>query len=353
MVVYGWFICVAAFVFGGATVLSISGKYNLKRQVVSYAVRTENDVQAVLAELDEENALQEGWTKTDGTAYHYDDDILTFLIMGINWENGTGSSAGYMDGGKADTLFLLVLDPHEEMIKVIPINRSTMTEVNIYNEQGIREDTVMEQICNQYGYGDGGKLSCDYQVDAVSNLFCGIPIHGYLAVDMEAVCDVVELIDGVDLEVLENVWNGQQELILKQGEQAHLDGEQAYWYVSDEGDAKELNAGGRLERQKQFLTELIMKVRKKMKRDFTLSVRIYNEISDRTVTDITTDEVAYLAMTAGGYHFDAGQVITVPGRSVSGNNSGDSAYDEFYVDKKALYELVLDVFYEPAEQDGR
>lgn len=319
MILCGWLMCVAAFVFGGTAVIGISGKYNLDRQVIGYSARTGKDVQEVLAITGDKKAWQEGRVGADGTVYHYNDDILTFLIMGIEREEEEQNSIGYVDGGNADALFLLVLDAREEVVKVIPINRSTMTEVNIYGDQGVREGTVTAQICTQYGYGDGGKLSCEYQVDAVGNLFYGIPINGYLAVDMEDVYDVAELIGGIKLEV----------------------------------NAAELSAEYRLERQKQFLTEVIMEVKERKKNDFTLPIRIYNEISDRAVTDITTDEVTYLAMAAGDYHFDDGQVITIPGKGISTKSNGDSLYDEFYVDEAAFYELVLDVFYEPAEQDGR
>lgn len=315
MIVCGWFMCVTVFILGGITVLGVSGKYNLERQAVSYAAGVRGGVQAVSAQPGREDAWQEGMVRFDGRNYRYNEGILTFLLMGIDGEKEE-ISGSYTDGRQADALFLLVLDTHKEVITVIPVNRSTMTEINIYDEEGVCKDTVTAQICLQHGYGGGGKVSCEYQMNAVSNLFYGLPISGYLAVDMDVIPDVIELVGGIDLEVLEDVRGRNQEVILRQSE---------------------------------YAAEFITKVKRLMKKDFTLPVRIYNEISDWTVTDITADEVAYLAMTAGGYRFDAGQVITVPGRSVSGESNENSAYDEFYVDEEALYELVLHVFYEPAE----
>lgn len=349
IILSGWFLCVVAFVTGGFTVLSISGKYNLKKQTVSYAASKKKAIEAVAAVSDDGSVRQEGFVRYEGHNFSYNEDILTFLFMGIDKENRTEAVGGYAEGGQADALFLLVLNPHEEAMKLIPVNRSTMTAINIYDEQGNREDTITAQICIQHGFGDGGQVSCEYQVEAVRNLFYGIPINGYLAVDMDVIPKVITLIDGIDLEVLEDVRNGRHEVILTQGEYVHMDGEQVYWYVRDRNNSAELSADSRLARQRQFLTEFISKVKGLTRRDFLLPVRIYHKIADGAVTDISADEVAYLATVAGGYQFDAGQVVTIPGKSVSGEENPDSDYDEFYVDEDGLYGMILDIFYEPVD----
>lgn len=349
MILSGYFLCAIIFVTGGFIVFSISGKYNLKKQTVSYAAGSGKAVQAVSAMSDESNVWQDGWIRYEGQTYSYNGDILTFLFMGIDKENRTEVSEEYAEGGQADALFLLVLDPHEEVMKLIPINRSTMTVIDVYDEQGAHEDTITAQICIQHGFGDGGKVSCEHQVEAVRNLFYGIPISGYLAVDMDVIPEVITLIDGIDLEVLEDVRNDRHDVILTQGEYVHMDGEQVYWYVRDRDSSVELSADSRLARQRQFLTEFISKVKRLTKRDFTIPVKIYNEISERAVTDITADEVAYLTTVAGRYHFDAGQIVTIPGKSVSGEENPDSDYDEFYVDEDGLYGMIVDIFYEPVD----
>ena len=166
---------------------------------------------------------------------------------------------------------------------------------------------------------------------------------------MDVIPEVIALIDGIDLEVLEDVRNERHEVILTQGEYVHMDGEQVYWYVRDRKSSIELSADSRLARQRQFLTEFIDKVKKLTRKDFTIPVRIYYEIADSAVTDISADEVAYLATVAGGYHFDDGQIVTIPGKSVSGEENPDSDYDEFYVDEDGLYGLIVDIFYEPVD----
>lgn len=347
----GWVLCVVAFLAGGLAVLGVSGKYNLKQQTMSYAAGAGKSVQAVTATAGEGKAREEGQVIYQGRRYRYNEDILTFLFMGIDRESGERNPDEYAGGGQADALFLFVLDPHQETMSLIPINRSTMTDIDVYDAQGNYEKTVTAQVCVQHGFGDGGRKSCEYQVKAVRNLFYGIPIHGYLSVDMGAVTAVTELVGGIDVRALEDVRNGNREVIVRQGEPVHLDGEQAYWYVRDRDSSAELSAEGRADRQRQFVTALVDKVRRMTKQDLTVPIKIYNRISDRAVTDITVDEVTYLTATAGGYHFSESRVVTIPGRSVSGESNGENGFDEFYVDENALYELVLDVFYEPADEE--
>ena len=59
------------------------------------------------------------------------------------------------------------------------------------------------------------------------------------------------------------------------------------------------------------------------------------------VTDISVDEVSYLATQALGYSFDSDNMHVLQGEIVQGER-----FEEFYVDEDALYRLILDVFYE-------
>ena len=62
------------------------------------------------------------------------------------------------------------------------------------------------------------------------------------------------------------------------------------------------------------------------------------------VTDIGVDEISYLASQAAGYHFSEESLRSLQGATVQGE-----IYEEFYPDEQALYELILEVFYEEVE----
>ena len=157
--------------------------------------------------LSEEEAYtwQEGWVKYHDTIYEYNEDIMTFLVMGIDKDSDAVKVAEGTDGGQADALFLVVMNPQDKSIKIIGINRNTMTDIDLYDEEGAYITTTKAQIAVQHGFGDGMEESCEYQCRAVANLFYNLPIHGYAAVNMSAIPTINDAVGGIKVTVLEDM----------------------------------------------------------------------------------------------------------------------------------------------------
>ncbi len=298
---------------------------------------------------EEQQIWQEGWVKYKGQIYAYNEDILTFLFMGIDKNDETVREvAEGTNGGQADALFLLVLNPHTESIEVIGINRNTMTDIDIYNEEGAYVNTITAQIAVQHGFGNGVEESCEYQVKAVRSLFYQIPVHGYCAINAKAVIPLTDMVGGVEITALEDVrryGDKSGTVLLKEGETKLLDGETAYSYVRFRDTKQFGSADMRLQRQKQYLADMMAKVKKQTAKDILTPVKMYNELSSYMTTDVTADEVAYLSSIALNYHFDQNDIYSLQGETVQGEK-----FEEFYVDEDALYEMILDIFYEPVEE---
>lgn len=321
------------------------GKYRLKNNAQTEAPVLDTAETETISE-EEEEIWQPGWVKYKGQIYAYNEDILTFLFMGIdkNDEQVTQVAEG-TNGGQADALFLLLLNPHDKSVSVLAINRNTMTDIDVYNEEGSYVNTITAQIAVQHGFGNGMEESCRYQVDAVRKLLYDIPIHGYCAINAKAVIPITDMVGGVELTVLEDVqkYGGKShEVILKEGETKVLDGENSYSYVRFRDVSIEKSADGRLERQKQWLTAFMKQVKEQTAADISLPVKLYNEITNYMVTDVSVDEVAYLTSIASGYTFEKEHMYSLTGETVMGEK-----FEEFYVDEEALYELILQLFYEP------
>ncbi len=288
---------------------------------------------------DEEDAYvwQEGDVRYNGTIYRYNEEILTFLFLGIDRMSEVKEAKDAQDGGQSDALFLLVLDPKSQKVSVIGIPRDTMTEVETYDKDGNYLGTGMKQICLQHGYGDGAEFSCELSVDAVSHLFYDLPIHGYCSINMGAIPLINDTVGGVELVALEDVINTK----IKEGDTVHLMGKNAYYYLHNRDTKSAESAARRLDRQKQYLTAYAAKAIETMKSDITLPVTLYNTLSNYMVTDITVDEVSYLATQVANYSFSGEQMY-----SLQGDTTFDGEYEQLCVDEEALYKLVLDVFYE-------
>ena len=330
----------AAFLIVGAI-----GKANLRGNVIA-APKLENaPVVIELQPTEEESAgWKEGWVKYNGQIYAYNEDILTFLVMGIDKNRDVKEVEEGTNGGQADALFLVVLNPHDNSLSVIGINRNTMTDISVYDDNGAYVNTIKAQIAVQHGFGNGVEESCEYQVNAVQHLFYEMPVHGYAAINMSAIGPLTDMVGGVDVVALEDIKSGNS-TVIKEGEEVHLEGDLAFAYIHNR-DTKEFgSADHRLERQKQFITTYLQKVKQKTKEDIGFPISVYQSIAPQTVTSLTVDEMTYLVSIAKDYSFNENYLYTLKGETKQGD-----VFEEFYVDETDLFELILKVFYEPVEQ---
>lgn len=331
--------------FATFLIVGAVGKANLHSNVIA-APKLENAPVVIELQPTEEEAAgwKEGWVKYNGQIYAYNEDILTFLVMGIDKNRDVKEVAEGTNGGQADALFLVVLNPHDDSLSVIGINRNTMTDVAVYDDNGAYVNTIKAQIAVQHGFGNGVEESCEYQVNAVQHLFYEMPVHGYAAINMSAIGPLTDMVGGVDVVALEDVKSGNS-TVIKEGEEVHLEGDLAFAYIHNR-DTKEFgSADHRLERQKQFITTYLQKVKQKTKEDIGFPISVYQAIAPQTVTSLTVDEMTYLVSIAKDYSFDENYLYTLKGETKQGD-----VFEEFYVDETDLFELILKVFYEPVEQ---
>ncbi len=167
--------------------------------------------------------------------------------------------------------------------------------------------------------------------------------------NMDAVITLTDLVGGIELTSLEDVTSAIQDEtlgapVVKEGETVLLDGRMAYSYVRYRDIDEEGSANKRLLRQQQFLGEWIKKTKGAVKKDFSLVLDLYHAVMEQMVTDISVDEVVYLAGLAADYKFSMDQFHSLQGETVQGEE-----FEEFYVDEDALYRMMLDIFYEPRE----
>lgn len=273
--------------------------------------------------------LKDGMLRYQGKTYAYQEDVMTFLCMGIDKSGEAKASEDLHRGGQADALFLAVMDPGEKKISVIGVNRDTMAELFVYDEEGNYLGREIGQIALQHAYGDGMEESCERTVEAVSNLFYGIPIHGYFAMNMDVIIPLNDAVGGVDVVIGEG------------DEKVHLEGQEAYSFVRNRDMYAPHSAEQRLERQKQYLEAFALQAKKAVAQDLTLPAKLYGEILPYMVTDISASEAVYLATQAVSYTFGQEDLYSLQGEIRMGEQ-----FEEFYPDETALYELILQVFYE-------
>lgn len=331
---------------GGFFTVRAMGMSNLKKQA-KYKQPSieseENTIEKMEEDIEESSEVwEEGWIRYNGKIYAYNEDILTFLFMGID-KNTEVKEAENTKGGQADALFLLVLDSNTKEAEMIGINRDTMTDIKVYSDYGAYIKSAKAQIALQHAFGDGGKNSAEYTVDAVSEFMYQLPIHGYCALNMAAIPVINDAVGGVEVTCLEDLTKYDKALV--KNENITLMGKSSFWYVKVR-DVNEFNSNGnRLMRQKQYLIAFADNLKSNIRSNPALALDIYEMITPYMTTNITVDEVTYLATEIPAYQFHKDSVHMVKGDTVMGEE-----YEEFHVDDSSLKQLIIDVFYEEVKQ---
>ena len=90
--------------------------------------------------------------------------------------------------------------------------------------------------------------------------------------------------------------------------------------------------------------EVIKKALEATKEDLTVPLTLYQAATSYMITDIGASEVTYLASLVLQGGFNAENIISIPGEVTLVDT-----HAQYHVDEAALYEIILDVFYEEVE----
>ena len=95
---------------------------------------------------------QEGTVTYKGKDYRYNSNLRVFLMMGIDNDDPVATASDYTNGGQSDAMFLLVVDSLNQKLQVISINRNTMTDIKLCDQEGYSMGTIQGQICLQHAF---------------------------------------------------------------------------------------------------------------------------------------------------------------------------------------------------------
>jgi len=313
--------------FGVYHVLRVSGKLSAKDNISEVENRIQTDDSGLI------------WY--NGKAYQYNENVITILVMGIDQNSEEIQQIEGISGesGQADSIFLLVMDESKNKVRIIGMSRDTMTPIKTFDYKGNYVGDAENHLGLAYAFGDGKETSCQYMVDAVSNLFYGIPINSYVALNMEAVEQLNDAVGGVTVTIPEDLAQMMPNQF-SAGSTVTLNGKQALSFVRSRDTAIDFSNNLRMARQKTYLLNFAQTAIEKMKSDMGLPARLYHELSGKMVTDIDLNDAVYLATKGLSMSFSEDDIVTLQADAQRG-----TVYDEMYVDDQALYELILNTFY--------
>ncbi len=271
---------------------------------------------------------EDGVVRYDGKKYAYNENMTSVMIIGVDDEERHKYA-----NGQADALYLMAIDTQSGKVTVIAIPRDIMADVEVISEDGNTVGTKKQQICNAYAYGVDAVGGCENTVEAVSRLLYGVPINTYFSMKWTAISVLNDYVGGVTVPGYDSNWNPTGEMVTIYGKKA-LDYIQKRSKTTIEGNSN------RVQRQIDYLKAFANKSIERTKKDITTPVKLYNRLNKYSCNNLDAARITYLATVFinGGAKLE---FVNIPGELVQGEK-----YVEMYVDQKALYEIILKVFYE-------
>lgn len=320
----------AAVIIAGAAVLAVAG--------LGYAgIQKKKAAEAASAkattEADDSNTVT--W---QGKTYKYNQNLSNYLLLGVDKRTPAETRVGKADAGQADALFLLSLNRKTKEMTMISIPRDTMTDVESFDLEGKSLGKSKDHISLSYGYGDGGAESCKLTQEAVSNLFYGLPIQGYLAMNLDGIPELTKSVGGLTVTVPNNSLEYEYPEFAE-GAEVTLTEENTEVFLRSRDVDESQSAIYRMERQKAFLDAFSKKAKECYEQNAKFAADLFVAIKPYTVTNISEDRLMKLFQTAD--EGDGYTEWTVPGEGTQG-----LSYDEYHVGDDALYAKIMETFYQ-------
>ena len=275
-----------------------------------------------------------------GKRYQYNMDMCNILLLGIDSDETPDSAEGSHD--QADVLVLAALDLAKNKMSLISVPRDILCDFEILDENGNSSGVLNAHLALAYAYGDGQHQSCQITANAVSNIFYGLPIHGYGAYYMKGIPTLNDAVGGVTVTILDDYrfyfLSGCKNMIA--GHTVTLTGAQAEIYIRIRQESQANSNQLRMARQKQYMLALISQAKKSIKENPSSLMTLYDAVDEYVLTNLDIGQISYLATKAISMDF-AEDIYTL---------TGEFSLDEqnravLTLDQDALYELMLSVFY--------
>lgn len=285
------------------------------------------------------NTNQISW---NGKNYRRKSYVKAILALGIDSDVDMYYIQDAGSGGQADSIGLIAWDTNSNKLNMIIIPRDTMTNIPVTDVNGEIIGKTIQHITMAFAFGDGNEISSEFMKESVSDLFEGLYIDQYFAMNTVAIEKINDAIGGVDVVIpYEGMENADPSFV--KGTKVNLKGNLAEKFLRYRDTSKDFSAMTRIEAHKVYL-EAYQKKMKQFKGD-SLIEKILKDIDSYCYTDMHKDMLLKLgacAMSDDDFNKDRIYVL-------EGENKKTELYDEFYVDKDKAMNKVIELFYTAEE----
>ena len=272
-----------------------------------------------------------------GVTYRQRKNLITILFMGIDQESDRIRTVGFRNGGQADFLRLVVIDPSEKAISQMQIDRDTMTPITILGVLGNHSGMRTLQISLSHGFGDGKEQSCELTAEAVSNLLFNVPINYYVAMNLDGISELNDALGGITV-TLEDDFSALDPA-MTQGTTIKLMGEQAEYFVRSRMSVGTGTNEARMARQQQYISQMMDLLHKRILASSEFVGELFDTLSPYLVTNLSRAQMMNEAWMSRNYKRNP---LAIP---EGVHQVGSEGFMEFHVDEDSLEQIVLELFY--------
>ena len=264
-------------------------------------------------------------------------ELTNLLLIGVDWEKSENTVSGHY-AGQADFLFLITIDRENEIVSTLQLDRDTMADIRIYGPLGDYTGIQKTQICLSHAYGKSDAQNCENTVWAVSRLLGGIPIDGYIALDMSGITALNDALGGVTV-MLEEDFSALDPEMTK-GVTLTLHGMQAETFIRSRMDVGDGTNASRMQRQRTFIRSAEELLVQRMNEDMNYVGALYDALVGHMTTDI--ERCWLINKTYECQDYRRPETKTLAG----GHCIGADGFMEFHADEDALNALLTEMFFE-------
>lgn len=284
--------------------------------------------------------LDESEVTWNGKKYRRNTYMKAILCIGVDRKNKMTEIKELGEAGQADGIFLIAQDTARNKLKILMIPRDTLTEITVLNPDGTIKGKEIDHLLMAYAYGDGREGSCQNIAESVSELFHGLSIDSYLAMETTMIGALNDAVGGVTVTVpTPGMEKADPAFVF--GEAVTLKGDQAEAFVRYRDIETDHSAIFRMNQQKEYIVQYFEALQKKNVEDSQIVTRLFSMIEDYMVTDMEKEQYLKIALDAvEGDGISGEDFYMVPGTDVT-----TDAFDEFHVDEEKMISVILELFY--------
>lgn len=278
----------------------------------------------------------------DDVDYQYSNDMETFLIMGTDYSGNEEGKGKDYEGSMSDFLLLMIIDHTENTYAFLPLDRNTIVNVSLIDEEGKGAATAQEQLCTAHSYGGTKEMGCQNTSKAISEYLGGLSIDGYYSISLSQIPALNHALGGVEVVLKDDFSSLDPEMT--KGKKLTLSDSQAEIFLHSRMKMEDDSNVNRMERQSAYMKAALKKGKINLKNNPNYIKNNKDTFEGVATSTITNKQISRIANALIKYE-DKGE-FSIKGKTKMGGILEDGEeHEEFYPDSDSVLSIMTELYH--------